>query len=52
MHIKHVSTELDHLLHKYGDNFRNELGKLKGIEAKLVVHAKVLQTLFRSLCHS
>ena len=37
MHIIHMSTELDHLLHKYGDVFRSELGTLKGIEAKLVV---------------
>ena len=35
--IKHMTTELDCLLRKHSDLFRNELGTLKGVQARLVV---------------
>ena len=36
-HIKQVRTGLEPLLQKYSEVFQEELGTLKGIEAKLVV---------------
>ena len=35
--IKHLSAELDSLLQKYNKIFKEELGTLKGVYAKLVV---------------
>ena len=35
--IKHLSTGLDSLLQKYKEIFKDELGTLKGVYAKLVV---------------
>ena len=46
--IKQVSTELDVLLRKYGDVFKNELGTLKGVKAKLVVLENATPKFFKS----
>ena len=45
--IKQVSTELDHLLRKYGDVFKNELGTLKVVNAKLVVQENATPKFFK-----
>ena len=47
MCIKQVSTQLDHLLKKYGEVFQIELGTLKGIQAKLVVPGDTAPKFFK-----
>ena len=47
MSIKQVSTELEHLLRKYGDVFNNELGTLNGIKATLVVRENATPKFFK-----
>ena len=46
--IKYVSTELNSLLQKYAGLFKNELGTMAGIQAKLAVKPDAVPKFFRA----